>query len=408
MGVFLLCFGWQGVDEGSVGVEVSLVGKHVVAPEPLEAGIYWRRPFLVRIHQYPIHTSTENLEIKMTSNDQRKIKIRMKIYFQLMADQIVSLHKKFGNFYAMSQYVKEITTGAVQECSSNLSSNVILAQTEFLSEILSKCKKNLSPIGIIVSNIIIDNIYFEDGISNEVAKLYPIHPTSVLVERECTTSDLKRIFVRFQLYYHIPFELCHSVHLKMGTGYLNHFLIPQFKSLSDSVLVDHTFEEIYFSHARSKIVEKLFAICKEKFATYQIVIDDVLIESINFDQKYQALLDEIQLKHKESELIELSSALELKKLEEEKKKKNIEQELQLQEAEIKKKVAALQAEGIKNAEILKAEGQVEALMKMKKILEDNPEVLKYLYIDKISDKVEVIVVPTQEWFDVLHTHKSKK
>ena len=64
--------------------------------------------------------------------------------------------------------------------------------------------------------------------------------------------------------------------------------------------------------------------------------------------------------------------------------------------EAEKEAELVRAEGERAAEIIRAEGKAQALLKVQKIIAENPGILRYLYVDKISDKVKVIVLPAND------------
>jgi regulator of protease activity HflC (stomatin/prohibitin superfamily) len=70
----------------------------------------------------------------------------------------------------------------------------------------------------------------------------------------------------------------------------------------------------------------------------------------------------------------------------------LEAENMFRQIEVEARQAEQQVKGVANAAIARAEGQAKAAQMLSQSIKDNPEYLRYLYIDKLARNASVIVV----------------
>lgn len=390
--------GFRVIEDGQMGVEIAAIGQPRVLPDPLPAGWYWRRPLMISIRHYEMREMNVTISIgKALTADKREISVDCTVYYQIMPEKLVDLHKQYGQDYKISEKMRKEAQMHIYGGVKNFNRQEIFAHSK--EKLIENVKKNLmaewEESGVKINSVVLDSISFPSQYTKEIADYYPSNVKMERLRKECFSKDKKRFFLNLQVYYHIEPQDAEFVHNRLGTGYLKGFVMPRIESIVDPLVVAEDLEKIYASQSRIEIAKKLRQEAQSEMLASKIKIDDITLESLEFDSEYQKLLDEIQRTQKRIEQLELAATVELKQEEISMQKKLKEQEIQLKEAETQKAADLIRAEGYKRAEILKAEGKAEALLKVQKVIAENPALLRFLYVDKISDKVQVIVVPAQ-------------
>lgn len=175
------------------------------------------------------------------------------------------------------------------------------------------------------------------------------------------------------LYRIIP-EKADVIHRNIGPLYEERVIRPNIRSIIREIIATHTASEVY-SEMRREIAKELETTLKERLKKYNIIIQSVLLRNVILPPK---LAESIENKQKaEQEVLRMEYILR-------KTRKEAEQRL-------------IEAEGIKNATIIQAEGEAAAIAKIQEQLgtSDPAAVLGYYYIKTLaSQKIDTVIVPT--------------
>lgn len=367
--------GFRQIDDGEMGVEIAMIGKHRILPEPLQSGWYWRRPLIVHIVSYSVRENTIHREFPdVTTKDKKLVRVTAELYYELDPQKLVDLHKTYGYSSKIDQKIGNLFQATMLDTLKSMDREDIFSKSKSVleKEVSDKLVREFDKSGIQIKKVVITSVHFPQRYTDDIAKHYPSVVTSALVKKPCQTSDKSLLYANFQLYYHIEPKDAEYVHNHLGTGFLESYVIPRLKSASDNIFVQYTLDEIYKAESRTAVAKKVLEAIRQDLDTHKIKADDLAIESIEFEAGYQQKLNEIQLMKREKERQELVSEFEAKKIEEEKARKQREREEKKQDAQAEKEQQLIKAEGYKQAEILKAEGKAEALLKVQKVISENP------------------------------------
>jgi len=100
------------------------------------------------------------------------------------------------------------------------------------------------------------------------------------------------------------------------------------------------------------------------------------IRNVNFTEEYARSIEEKQIAQQQAEQMQFVLQKEQ------------------QEAERKR----VEAKGVKDAAVTRAEGEAESLRLVSKALAENPSLLTYRYIEKLAPNVQTILLPSQNPF----------
>jgi regulator of protease activity HflC (stomatin/prohibitin superfamily) len=171
------------------------------------------------------------------------------------------------------------------------------------------------------------------------------------------TSDGVSVGVEATLLYQINRDSLIKFHRNVGMDYEEKVIQPVFKSAIKSVISKYTSDGL-LSFGRTGLDLEITGILRNKLEPIGINVLDVLIRDIKFSPDYEKALEEKKLAEQE--------ALKMQQL-------------------IKKESLNVQRM------LVEAKGKAEAISIVAKELKKNPEYIGYLYVDKLSDKIKVII-----------------
>jgi regulator of protease activity HflC (stomatin/prohibitin superfamily) len=182
------------------------------------------------------------------------------------------------------------------------------------------------------------------------------------------SKEYQDVFLTGTLNYHIQFDRASELYQTVGLDYRDKLIVPFYANIVKEVVPQYAIGEVLpkREEIRRLTVEKLQA----KLQPYGIVVDDVALSQIDFNEEYNAAIQDKQVQ-------ELRVQTE----------RNI-----LEQKKITAQQAVIAAQGEANAQIERARGEAEANRLISASLTE--EILQNRYIEKLSDKVQVMMVPS--------------
>lgn len=163
-----------------------------------------------------------------------------------------------------------------------------------------------------------------------------------------------------------------EIHQKIGPDYADKIIRPTIRAAIRLVVSEYGIMDVY-GVKREEIQQKCEKNLMKKLIKDGIILEAVMLRDVIFTPEYQRSIEEKQIAQQKAQQMEFI-------VEKEKK-----------EAERKQ----IEAEGVKMATIIKAQGQAKALAEINKMLSINPKLLQYMYIEKLTDDIKVLVVPSE-------------
>jgi regulator of protease activity HflC (stomatin/prohibitin superfamily) len=182
------------------------------------------------------------------------------------------------------------------------------------------------------------------------------------------SKEYQDVFLTGTLNVHIKFDQAAELYQSVGDDYKDKLVIPYYTNIVKEIVPQYAIGEILpkREEIRKQTVERLQA----KLAPYGIEVDDVALANINFNEGYNAAIQDKQVQ-------ELKVQTE----------RNI-----LEQKKIQKDQAIVQAQAEAQAQIERAKGEAEANRLISQSLTDN--ILRNRYIEKLADDVKVVFVPS--------------
>jgi regulator of protease activity HflC (stomatin/prohibitin superfamily) len=192
---------------------------------------------------------------------------------------------------------------------------------------------------------------------------------------EALTSDGQSIRLDVTILFRINPADAEIVHMNWQNRYEQGLIRPSVRAVTREVIGQFEVQEIY-NQKRSELGPEIETQVQEKVAPQGLQVTDVLVRNIEFSQEYVNSIEQKQVAQQQA----LEAEFRVKEKQ--------------QEAEQLKAVA----EGDKQAAITRAQGEAEALRLVNEQLSANPALIQWLYIQNLSDNVQLILLPSNSPF----------
>jgi prohibitin 2 len=161
------------------------------------------------------------------------------------------------------------------------------------------------------------------------------------------------------------------VHNNLRHGYEEILIRPTIRSIVRLQVSQYAVTDVYGSK-RGQIQRDIETQIRERFEKEGFLLLSFDIRNINFTEDYKKAIEQKQIAQQQAE--QMTFVLQKER----------------QEAERKK----VEADGLKSAAIARAEGDAKALELISEQLAKNPNLVNYRYVEKLSDKIQVIMLPS--------------
>jgi prohibitin 2 len=171
------------------------------------------------------------------------------------------------------------------------------------------------------------------------------------------TKEGLQVGIDLTVWHHLDPERLVSIHRKIGPDFEDKIIRPAVRSVTRLVISEYAVMDVYSSR-RAAIQDEINVKIKELLEKDGFMVDEVVLRDVRFtDQFGQAI---------EAKQIAQQSAEQMKYV------------LEKEEREAERKV-------------IEASGRAKAIELINEALRQNPNYIRYLYVDKLSDKISVIV-----------------
>ena len=171
------------------------------------------------------------------------------------------------------------------------------------------------------------------------------------------TKEGLQVGIDITVWHHVDPARVIEIHQRIGPDYEEKIIRPAVRSVIRLVISEYAVMEIY-SARRAKIQEEINAKIKALVEKDGFAIDEVVLRDVRFTDEFTKAIEAKQIAQQAAE--QMKYVLEKEQREAERK-------------------------------VIEAGGRAKAIETINEALRQNPNYIKYLYVDKLSDKVSVIV-----------------
>jgi regulator of protease activity HflC (stomatin/prohibitin superfamily) len=202
-------------------------------------------------------------------------------------------------------------------------------------------------------------------------------------EIDAASRELQTVRLTGTMNYHIDGQFASDLYQRVGTDFASKIIDPAFNDFIKTVVPDYSVNDILAKR------DEIRSLAKQQLAAnlsqYHIVVDDIYIANIAFSDEFQHAIEAKQVAQQQVQTEQ--QVLEQKK---------IQAQQVVAAAQGQADAAVVSAKGQAQATIEQAKGQQQANGLINASLTDR--VLQYQYIQKIVDKVQVMLVPGGQQF----------
>jgi regulator of protease activity HflC (stomatin/prohibitin superfamily) len=171
------------------------------------------------------------------------------------------------------------------------------------------------------------------------------------------TQEGLQVGIDLTVWHHVDPMRVASIHQKIGPDYEDKIIRPAVRSVIRLVISEYPVMDVY-SSKRAAIQDEINVKIKQLLEKDGFVIDEIVLRDVRFTPEFTKAIEAKQVAQQAAEQMKYT-------LEKEQK-----------EAERK---------------VIEATGRANSIEVINRALAQNPNYIKYLYVDKLSDKVDVIV-----------------
>lgn len=200
------------------------------------------------------------------------------------------------------------------------------------------------------------------------------------------TSDGQEIFVDASVIFEIDPQKVVQVHILWQDRYATDLVRAQSRGVIRDGVSKFGVEEI-ISEKRFELVDYIESQLSVKLAENGLSMVDFVLRNITFSPEYAASVEQKQIAEQQ---------VEQQKFVVEQKKQEALQAVELARGEAEAKIIA--AEGAAQARMIEAQAEADALALLSDILQNNPDLLTYQYITKLTPTINTMLLPNENPF----------
>jgi regulator of protease activity HflC (stomatin/prohibitin superfamily) len=171
------------------------------------------------------------------------------------------------------------------------------------------------------------------------------------------TQEGLQVGVDLTVWHHLDPLRVIDIHQRIGPDYEDKIIRPAIRSVIRLVISEYPVMDVYSSR-RSAIQDEINTKVKVLVEKDGFIIDEVVLRDVRFTEEFAKAIEAKQIAQQAAE--QMKYVLEKEQREAERK-------------------------------VIEAQGRAKAIDTITQALQKNPNYIKYLYVDKLSDKISVIV-----------------
>ena len=198
-------------------------------------------------------------------------------------------------------------------------------------------------------------------------------------EIDAASAEYQTVKLTGVMNYHVDGKFASDLYQRVGTDFASKVIDPAFNDFIKTVVPEYKVDQIL--GARDEIRSKAKVALAANLAQYHIIVDDIYIANISFSDAFQQAIEAKQVAQQQVQTETQILA-----------QKRIQADQAVAQAQGQADSNVKLAEGQAAATIALANGQATANKALAASLSD--QILQYQYIQKLSDKITVMLVPS--------------
>ena len=195
------------------------------------------------------------------------------------------------------------------------------------------------------------------------------------------TADGQEVFIDASVIYSLDPAQVVKVHIEWQARYKDELVRPVSRGIIRDVVSQFGIEEVY-SSKRNEMTQQITEGLSDRLAENGLTLISFILRNITFSPEYAASVEQKQIAEQQAEQAKFVV---------EQRRQEAEQARQVAQGQAD--AAVINAQGAAKSRVVQAEAEAQALQLIAAALNDNPDLLQYTYINKLSPGVQVMLVP---------------
>jgi len=200
------------------------------------------------------------------------------------------------------------------------------------------------------------------------------------------TKDGQEVILDASVLYRIDPKKVVQLHIVWQNNYENGIIRPEARGIIRDAASQYGVEEVV-STKRLEMVQYITDELSKTLSDNNLELVDFILRDIHFSDEYAAAVETKQIAEQQAQQAKFVV---------EQKKQEAEQARQVAQGQAD--AAVIAAKGAADAQIIQAEAQAKANELIGQSIQDNPEILQYQYILKLSPSIQTIFIPSGNQF----------
>lgn len=196
------------------------------------------------------------------------------------------------------------------------------------------------------------------------------------------TKDGQEVYIDSSVIFAIDPARVVDLHITWQDRYTDELVRPLTRGIIRDMASQYGVEEIV-STKRAEMESRITDELINQFRENNLILVDFVLRNIHFTEEYAKAVEQKQI----AEQMALQARFVV-----EQKKQEAEQARQIAQGQAD--AAVIKAKGEAEARLIQAEAEAKALAMIEEVLRNNPELLQYLYILKLSPSIQTIILPS--------------
>lgn len=200
------------------------------------------------------------------------------------------------------------------------------------------------------------------------------------------TKDGQQVQIDASVIYAIDPNKVVNLHIVWQNRFEDSVVRPVARSVIRDTVAQYGVEEVV-STKRVEMEKLITDRISTKLAEQNLILSDFLLRNITFSEEYAKAVEQKQIAEQQAQQAKFVV---------EQRRQEAEQARQV--AQGSADAAVIAAKGAADARVIQAEAEAKALQLVADVLKNNPNLLQYQYITKLSPNVQVMLVPSSAPF----------
>jgi regulator of protease activity HflC (stomatin/prohibitin superfamily) len=195
------------------------------------------------------------------------------------------------------------------------------------------------------------------------------------------TADGQEVSVDASVIYSVDPQQVVKVHIDWQGRYMDELVRPLARGIIRDAISQYGIEQVY-SSKRAELTTKIQEAMQEKLADNGLALVEFIMRDISFSPEYAASVEQKQIAEQQAQQARFVV---------EQRKQEAEQARQVAQGQAD--AAVIKSKGEAEARIIQAQAEAQALQNIATAVADNPDLLSYLYINKINPSIQTMLLP---------------